>query len=158
MAKKSPEVEHIVSELAREFEHYKSRVLPKFHRRARGKLRRLDKQLRKLKPLKVKNHFTSMAEKELKSKLAQTRNMILNAQKKASADKGRIRSLGKEIRKLKSEVPALKKNVRSWSRVARIEDRKHKRVWKEWSGLQKRIAKEEKRKDKIVRSLQKYLQ
>lgn len=158
MAKKSPEMQNIEEELKREYEQYKSKVLPKFQKKARGKLRRLQKSINKLKPLKVKNFVAQKAESEIKSKLTNLQAQISNAKKRAASDKSRIKSLTQEIKKLKKEIPILEKNVHEWSRDEKSTLRKHKRAAKVLGKFQKAVVKLEKRKDKAVHDLQKYFQ
>jgi chromosome segregation ATPase len=156
MAKKSPEAKHIADELKKEFEQYKSKVLPKFKKRARGKLRRLQKSLNRIRPLKIRAASAAKIEKELKAKLTHVQSQISQARKKATSDRARIKNLSQEIRRLKKEIPLLEKNVRAWSRVERSVARKHKKVSGVLDRLEKGIGKLEKRKEKIVHSLQKY--
>jgi len=158
MAKKSPEAKRIVNELEKEFENYKLKVLPKFQKKARGRLHKLHKSLNKLKPLKIRATFASKVEKEFKAKSAHLKNQILQARKKSTSDKLRINNLSQEIRRLKKEIPSLKKNIRAWSSAERAVARKHKQASRFVSRFQKKISKLERSKEKIVHELQKYFQ
>lgn len=156
MAKKSPVVEKIAGELNREFENYKSRVLPKFHRKARGKLRKLQRSLSKLKPLKVKNHLALEAERSLKMNWAKIGGQIANAKRKAASNRGTVARLSKEVRMLKREIPHLNRSASSWSRAQRSIGRRHNKVSRDLRNLNRWIAKEEKKKGKALKQLQKY--
>jgi|SRR3989304_3369455 len=153
---KSSEAKRIAAEVKNEFEGYKNRVMPKFHRKARGKLKRLNRLVRKIAPLKAKAHAVGAAERQLKAKVASIKSRISTAKGKISSDKARIRSLTAEVRRLKREVPQLSRNVRAWGRAERATARKHKKVWKALSRLENKIAKEMRRRDKVLHSLQKY--
>lgn len=156
MAKKSSEAKRIGDELKREFERYSSKVLPKFQKRAKGRLHRLQKSLSRIRPVKIKAASVHNAEMDLKAKLTRVKNQILNARKRTSSNRLRIRNLSQEIRKLKKEIPLLEKNIREWSQTERGFARKYRQVSRVLARLQKGIAKLENRKEKIVHELQKY--
>jgi nitrate reductase assembly molybdenum cofactor insertion protein NarJ len=156
MAKKSSEAKKIVMQIDKEFEKFESKVAPEMHRRARGRLHRLKRVMNRMKPLKVKSNYVSMAERDIQAKLNHVKSQIAWAKKKSFADKGRIVNLNREMQRLRKEVPQLNKNVRSWSSLERKWLQKHKSVWRDLTNLQRRILKEEKRKAKVVKALEKY--
>ncbi len=158
MAKKPSEVQKIVAELNKELEHYTSRIAPKFQRRTRGKLRKLQRTLNRIRPLKIKAHSAWKAERDLKVQWSHLRNRISQTRQKISSHRSRIISLDKEIRMMKGEIPLLEKNIRNWSRNERLVARKHRGITKIVGRLNKAIGKMEARKEKVVRGLQKYFQ
>jgi len=158
MAKKSSEAKKIKLELDKEYESFKSRVAPKMHKRARGRLKRLKKCMTRLKPLKVKEHMVSKAEDETRKKFNHVKSQVSWARKKAASDKAHIRKMTRELQRLRKEIPRMNKDVRMWSVTERKLARKHKTIMRDLGKVKKRVAKEEKRKDKAVKALQKYFQ
>jgi len=155
---KSPEAKKIALELDKEFESFKARIAPKMYKRAKGRLHKLKRYLNRLKPLKTKEHLVSKAERDIKAKLNRVGNQISHAKNKVVSDKARMVSLSRELKSLRKEIPQLNKSVKTWSRNARKMAGKHRSIRRDLGNLQKRIAKEEKRKDKVVKALQKYFQ
>ena len=105
MAKKNTEASRIKMQLDKDYEKIKSRVAPKMHKRARGKLKRLKKCMNRLKPLKVKEHMVSKAEHETSTKLHHIRSQISEAKRKSVSDAAHIKSLTRELQRLKKEIP-----------------------------------------------------
>ena len=158
MAKKSPEVMRIEEEMTKEFENYKAKILPKYQKKARGKLRRLQKSLNKIKPLKIKAANVSKTEKDLKTKLVQVQNQTPQSKKKIASDRTNIKNYTQEIKRLKKEIPLLEKNVKMLLKIQVVVAKKHKKTAIELSKLHKKVMKLEKRKEKIAHNLQKYFQ
>jgi chromosome segregation ATPase len=156
MPKKNLEAKKIKAQMDKEYENLKSKVAPKMQKRARGKLNRLRKSMSRLKPLKVKEHSILMAKRDMMSKLSQVGKQISSAKKKSVTDKARMASAARELKRLRKEIPKLNRNVRAWSSAERRMARKHKSIDRNLGNLQKRIAREEKGKEKVVKALGKY--
>jgi len=156
MAKKSNEAKRIAAKIDSEYGKLAARVAPKMQRRARGRLHRLKRVMSRMKPLKVKEHYTTMAERDMRASIAKVKGQISAAKSKAVADKARIASLSREMWRLKREVPQLNSKVRSWSSAERAWTRKHRSVWRNLAIVKRMIAREEKRQAKLVNSLKKY--
>lgn len=150
------EAKRIIAQIDKEFERFHARVNPKLHRRTKGRLHRLKRILNRIKPLKVKAHYVSVAERDARAKINHVKGQISWAKRKTASDKARIVALHREMQKLRHEIPQLNKNVRSWSSAERNWTRKHISISREWGNLQRRISREEKRKAKVIKSLQKF--
>ena len=152
------EAKKIAMKLDEEYERLKARIAPKMQKRARGRLRKIKRYTSRLKPLRAKEYFVSVAENDIKAKLARVGNQISQAKKKSASDKARVVSLTRELKGLRKEIPQLNKSVRMWSSNERKMAGKHRSIRRDLGNLQKRIAREEKRKDKVAKALQKYFQ
>jgi hypothetical protein len=153
---KSNIAKKIANELDNEYAKLQSAVAPDMHRRARSRLGRVKRALNRMKPLKLKAHKASAIEREVKAKLAGVRRQIDLAKRKNAANKSRLASLKREKLWLEREIPRLNVAIRSLSSAEKKWARKHGSAWKVMVALEKRVSREEKRKEKAVKALQKY--